>query len=229
MCLLKTDHLTKIYRSEASVEAVTKVNFEMEKGDLVAIVGDSGSGKSTFLHLIAGVEKPTEGDIFIQGQNLVKLSDDQLAIFRRRHIGVVYQFFNLLPNLTVEKNILLPLLLDKKREDKSYFEDIIHTLGIGDKLARYPKQLSGGEQQRVAIARSLIARPSIILADEPTGNLDRKNSEEITALFKRINQKFQTTILIVTHDDKVALACDKVYKMIDGQLVFLEAVHNEIH
>lgn len=222
MSLVKAKSLTKTYDSTVSVTVLSDVNFQMEKGELISIIGDSGSGKSTFLHLLAGVDTPTSGDIFIQDKNITKLSKEDLTVFRRRNIGVIYQFFNLIPNISVRKNILLPLLLDSRREDKDYFNEIISTLGIEDKLNRYPKQLSGGEQQRVAIARSLITRPAIILADEPTGNLDRKNSEEITALFRLVNKRFMSTIMIITHDEKVATSCDKVYKMIDGKLQVME-------
>ena len=184
MNIVKTVDLTKTYNSGVEVHALSNVNFELEKGDLVAIIGDSGSGKSTLLHILAGVDKPTSGDIFIQDKNITKFNNDEMTIFRRRNIGVVYQFFNLIPNINVRKNILLPLLLDNKKADEEYLKEILSILGIEGKLDRYPKQLSGGEQQRVAIARSLITRPAIILADEPTGNLDRKNSEEITGLFR---------------------------------------------
>lgn len=221
MNIVKTVDLTKTYNSGVEVHALSNVNFEMEKGDLVAIIGDSGSGKSTLLHLLAGVDKPTSGDIFIQDKNITKFNKDEMTIFRRRNIGVVYQFFNLIPNINVRKNILLPLLLDNKNVDEEYLKDILSILGIEGKLERYPKQLSGGEQQRVAIARSLITRPAIILADEPTGNLDRKNSEEITGLFRLVNMRFNSTIMIITHDEKVANSCDKVYKMVDGRLRFL--------
>ncbi|MDU5253354.1 ABC transporter ATP-binding protein, partial [Anaerococcus vaginalis] len=194
---------------------------ELEKGDLVAIIGDSGSGKSTLLHLLAGVDTPTSGDIFVQDKNITKFNKDEMTIFRRRNIGVVYQFFNLIPNINVRKNILLPLLLDNKKADEEYLKEILSILGIEGKLDRYPKQLSGGEQQRVSIARSLITRPAIILADEPTGNLDRKNSEEITGLFRLVNKRLNSTIMIITHDEKVANSCDKVYRMVDGMLNFL--------
>ena len=221
MNIVKTVDLTKTYNSGIEVHALSNVNFEMEKGDLVAIIGDSGSGKSTLLHLLAGVDTPTSGDIFIQDKNITKFNKDEMTIFRRRNIGVVYQFFNLIPNINVRKNILLPLLLDNKKADKEYLKEILSILGIEGKLDRYPKQLSGGEQQRVAIARSLITRPAIILADEPTGNLDRKNSEEITGLFRLVNKRLNSTIMIITHDEKVANACDKVYRMVDGRLNFL--------
>lgn len=222
MSIVKTVNLTKIYDSGVKVDALLDVNFELKKGDLVAIIGDSGSGKSTLLHLLAGVDKPTKGEIYIQGKNITKLNKEELTIFRRRNIGVIYQFFNLIPNISVKKNILLPLLLDDKKEDEKYFYEIISTLGIDKKIDFFPKQLSGGEQQRVAIARSLITRPAIILADEPTGNLDRKNSEEITSLFRLVNKRFESTIMVITHDEKVANSCDKVYKMIDGRLNYME-------
>ena len=221
MNIVKTVNLTKTYNSGVEVHALSNVNFEMEKGGLVAIIGDSGSGKSTLLHLLAGVDKPTSGDIFIQDKNITKFNKDEMTIFRRRNIGVVYQFFNLIPNINVRKNILLPLLLDNKKVDEEYLKEILSILGIEGKLDRYPKQLSGGEQQRVAIARSLITRPAIILADEPTGNLDRKNSEEITGLFRLVNKRLNSTIMIITHDEKVANSCDKVYRMVDGRLNFL--------
>ena len=227
MSIVKTVNLTKTYDSGVKVRALSEVNFELEKGALIAIIGDSGSGKSTLLHLLAGVDKPTSGEIYIQDMDITKLGKEELTIFRRRNIGVIYQFFNLIPNISVRKNILLPLLLDNKREDKKYFDEIIRTLGIEEKLDRFPKQLSGGEQQRVAIARSLITRPAIILADEPTGNLDRKNSEEISSLFRLVNKRFKSTIIIITHDEKVANSCDRVYKMVDGKLNRIEGLSYE--
>lgn len=221
MNIVKTVDLTKTYKGGVEVNALSNVNFELEKGDLVAIIGDSGSGKSTLLHLLAGVDTPTSGYIFIQDKNITKFNKDEMTVFRRRNIGVVYQFFNLIPNINVRKNILLPLLLDNKKTDEEYLKEILSILGIEGKLDRYPKQLSGGEQQRVAIARSLITRPAIILADEPTGNLDRKNSEEIIGLFRLVNKRLNSTIMIITHDEKVANSCDKVYRMVDGRLNFL--------
>lgn len=222
MFILQTNNLSKVYDAEVKVEALVDVNFNLSKGDLVAIIGDSGSGKSTFLHLLAGVDKPSSGDIFIEDKNITKLNKEDLTIFRRRNIGVIYQFFNLIPNINVKKNILLPILLDDKKVDQEYFDEILSILGIKDKLNRFPRELSGGEQQRVAIARSLITRPAIVLADEPTGNLDRKNSEDIISLFKLVNQRLNSTIMIITHDEKVANACNKVYKMVDGRLSLLE-------
>ncbi|MDU6743257.1 ABC transporter ATP-binding protein [Peptoniphilus harei] len=222
MFILQTNNLTKVYDAEVKVEALVDVNFNLSKCDLVAIIGDSGSGKSTFLHLLAGVDKPSSGDIFIEDKNITKLNKEDLTIFRRRNIGVIYQFFNLIPNINAKKNILLPILLDDKKVDQEYFDEILSILGIKDKLNRFPRELSGGEQQRVAIARSLITRPAIVLADEPTGNLDRKNSEDIISLFKLVNQRLNSTIMIITHDEKVANACNKVYKMVDGRLSLLE-------
>lgn len=229
MNIVKTINLTKIYNSEVRVTALSDVNFELQKGDLVAIIGDSGSGKSTLLHLLAGVDSPTNGEIYIQNKNITKMGKEELTVFRRRNIGVIYQFFNLIPNISVRKNILLPLLLDNKRENKKYFNEIITTLGIEKKLDSFPKQLSGGEQQRVAIARSLITKPAIILADEPTGNLDRRNSEEIISLFRLINNRFKSTIMIITHDEKVANSCDKLYRMVDGKLNQMEGIGYENH
>lgn len=227
MSIIKTVKLTKTYQSGVSVKALREVDFELQKGDLAAVTGNSGSGKSTLLHLLAGVDKPTSGEVFIQGRNITRLNQEDMTVFRRRNIGVIYQFFNLLPNITVEKNILLPLLLDNKKVEKAYFDEVVSTLGIGDKLDRYPKELSGGEQQRAAIARSLITRPAVILADEPTGNLDRKNSEEIVALFRLVNRRFLSTVMVITHDEKVAVSCDKVYKMTDGKLRSLEEADHE--
>ena len=218
MPILKTRNLTKIYPGAEQVLALNHVNLTVEKGELIAIMGDSGSGKSTLLHMLAGVDRPTEGQVLIQDVDITSLAEKEMAVFRRRNIGVIYQSFNLIPNITVEKNILLPLMLDQRKPAPTFFEEIIQTLGIGDKLKRFPTQLSGGEQQRVAIARSLVTRPAIILADEPTGNLDRRNTEEITSLFRLVNQRFQATILLVTHDEKVALSCERVMFMVDGTL-----------
>ena len=171
-----------------------------------------------FLHILGGVDYPTSGRVFIQGTDITKLSESQMSVFRRRNIGIIYQFFNLIPNINVRKNICLPLLLDRRVPDENYFQEVIQTLGIADKQKRFPNELSGGEQQRVAIARSLIGRPAVILADEPTGNLDRRNTEEIVSLFKLVNKSFKATIILITHNEKVALACEKVYTMVDGRL-----------
>lgn len=218
MAILRTQNLTKVYPGAQDVVALKQVNLSLNKGDFVAIIGDSGSGKSTLLHLLGGVDQPTEGKVFIQDVDITALKENDLAVFRRRNIGIIYQFFNLIPNLTVERNILLPLLLDNRKPDPVYFKEIIETLGIQNKLERFPKQLSGGEQQRVAIARSLITRPAVILADEPTGNLDKRNTEEIISLFRLTNLHFQATIVLITHNEKVALSCQRILRMVDGQL-----------
>lgn len=218
MPVLETRNLTKIYPGAEQVVALNQVSLAVEKGELVAIMGDSGSGKSTLLHMLAGVDKPTEGQVLIQDVDITSLNEKEMTIFRRRNIGLIYQSFNLIPNITVEKNILLPLMLDQRKPAPAFFEEVIQTLRIDNKLKRFPHQLSGGEQQRVAIARSLITRPAIILADEPTGNLDRKNSEEVTSLFRLVNQRFHATILLVTHDEKIALSCERIMFMVDGTL-----------
>jgi len=218
MPILETRNLTKVYPGAEQIIALNHVNLTIEKGELVAIMGDSGSGKSTLLHMLGGVDKPTEGQVLIQDVDITSLKEKEMTIFRRRNIGIIYQSFNLIPNITVEKNILLPLLLDQRKPEQAFFQELIKTLGIEDKMKRFPHQLSGGEQQRVAIARSLVTRPAVILADEPTGNLDRKNTEEITSLFRLVNQRFQATILLVTHDEKVALSCKRILFMVDGTL-----------
>ncbi len=218
MEILRTENLSKIYRGKHEVQALDQVNLSVEKGSLLAIVGDSGSGKSTLLHILGGVDRPTSGHVFVQGTDITKLSESQMSVFRRRNIGMIYQFFNLIPNINVRKNICLPLLLDRRKPDQDYYEEVIKTLGITDKQSRFPNELSGGEQQRVAIARSLISRPAIILADEPTGNLDRRNTQEIVSLFKLVNKSFKSTIILITHNEQVALACEKVYTMVDGRL-----------
>lgn len=225
--ILQTTNLTKIYNGAIDTIALDNVNFSMEKGDLTAIIGASGSGKSTLLHLLAGVDEPTKGRITIDNTDTTDLSQEDMTIFRRRNIGVVYQFFNLIPTINVEKNILLPVLLDNKKWDEQYLNELLETLGIRDKLGRFPDELSGGEQQRVAIARALIAKPAIILCDEPTGNLDRNNSKEIVGLLRLINKRFDSTILIITHDENVALSCDRVYKMVDGSLSPMGDEYNE--
>ncbi len=218
MEILRAENVSKVYRGEHEVKALEQVNLCVEKGSLVAIVGDSGSGKSTLLHILGGVDRPTSGRVFVQGTDITELPESQMSVFRRRNIGIIYQFFNLIPNINVRKNICLPLLLDQRVPDEDYYQEVIQTLGIADKQRRFPNELSGGEQQRVAIARSLISRPAVILADEPTGNLDRRNTNEIVSLFKLVNKSFKATIILITHNEKVALACDKVCTMVDGRL-----------
>jgi putative ABC transport system ATP-binding protein len=218
MEILRAENVSKVYRGEHEVKALEQVNLSVEKGSLLAIVGDSGSGKSTLLHILGGVDRPTSGRVFVQGTDITELPESQMSVFRRRNIGIIYQFFNLIPNINVRKNICLPLLLDQRVPDEDYYQEVIQTLGIGDKQRRFPNELSGGEQQRVAIARSLISRPAVILADEPTGNLDRRNTNEIVSLFKLVNKSFKATMILITHNEKVALACEKVCTMVDGRL-----------
>lgn len=220
MEILKCENVRKVYGSgNNQVVALDHIDLSVQKGEFVAIVGASGSGKSTLLHILGSVDKPTEGKVLIEGTELSAMNRTQAAIFRRRKVGLVYQFYNLIPTLTVRKNILMPLLLDKRKPNQEYFEQIIHPLGIEDKLESLPSQLSGGQQQRVAIARSLIYRPALLLADEPTGNLDRKNGEEIIDLLKLSNRNLEQTILLITHDEKIALEADRVITIEDGKIV----------
>ena len=220
MEILKCENVRKVYGARNNqVVALDHINLSVQKGEFVAIVGASGSGKSTLLHILGSVDKPTEGKVLIEGTELSSMNRTQAAIFRRRKVGLVYQFYNLIPTLTVRKNILMPLLLEKRKPNKEYFEQIVHSLGIEDKLESLPSQLSGGQQQRVAIARSLIYRPALLLADEPTGNLDRKNGEEIIDLLKLSNRTLEQTILLITHDEKIALEADRVITIEDGKIV----------
>ena len=220
MEILRCENVRKVYGARNNqVVALDHINLSVQKGEFVAIVGASGSGKSTLLHILGSVDKPTEGKVLIEGTELSAMNRTQAAIFRRRKVGLVYQFYNLIPTLTVRKNILMPLLLDKRKPNKEYFEQIVHSLGIEDKLESLPNQLSGGQQQRVAIARSLIYRPALLLADEPTGNLDRKNGEEIIDLLKLSNRNLEQTILLITHDEKIALEADRVITIEDGKIV----------
>lgn len=220
MEILKCENVRKVYGARNNqVVALDHINLSVQKGEFVAIVGASGSGKSTLLHILGSVDKPTEGKVLIEGTELSAMNRTQAAIFRRRKVGLVYQFYNLIPTLTVRKNILMPLLLDKRKPNQEYFEQIVHSLGIEDKLESLPSQLSGGQQQRVAIARSLIYRPAILLADEPTGNLDRKNGEEIIDLLKLSNRNLDQTILLITHDEKIALEADRIITIEDGKII----------
>ncbi|WP_302412816.1 ABC transporter ATP-binding protein [uncultured Gemmiger sp.] len=220
MEILKCENVRKVYGARNNqVVALDHINLSVQKGEFVAIVGASGSGKSTLLHILGSVDKPTDGKVLIEGTDISTMNRTQAAIFRRRKVGLVYQFYNLIPTLTVRKNILMPFLLDKRNPNKEYFEKIVHSLGIEDKLEALPSQLSGGQQQRVAIARSLIYRPALLLADEPTGNLDRKNGEEIIDLLKLSNRNLEQTILLITHDEKIALEADRVITIEDGKIV----------
>lgn len=220
MEILRCEGVKKIYGAgNSQVAALDGIDLAVNKGEFVAICGPSGSGKSTLLHILGTVDKPTEGKVVIDGTDLSNLNRTQAAIFRRRKVGLVYQFYNLIPTLTARKNILLPLALDKKKPNQEFFERIVRTLGINDRLESLPSQLSGGQQQRVAIARSLIYRPALLLADEPTGNLDRKNSKEIMDMLKLSNRNLEQTIILVTHDEKVALEADRVITMEDGRII----------
>ena len=211
--------IKKFGKGENQVTALNGVNLSVEQGEFAAVVGRSGSGKSTLLHILGSVDSPTEGSVIVDGVDLGTLNASEAAIFRRRKIGLVYQFYNLIPTLTIEKNILMPLLLDKRKPEREYYEQIIKTLGLEEKRNMLPYQLSGGQQQRVAIARALIYRPAILLADEPTGNLDRKNSREIMDLLKVFHRNLKQTILLVTHDEKFALEADRIITMEDGRII----------
>ena len=220
MEILKCENVRKVYASGGDpVAALNGISLSVGKGEFTAIVGASGSGKSTLLHILGSVDKPTEGRVVIDGTDLSALSPTQAAIFRRRKVGLVYQFYNLIPTLTVEKNILLPLALDKKKPNTEYFDTVVRSLGIADKLQALPNQLSGGQQQRAAIARSLIYRPALLLADEPTGNLDQKNSREIIDMLRLSNRNLGQTVLLITHDEKVALEADRIITMEDGRIL----------
>ena len=220
MEILKCENVRKVYGFGANqVIALDSVDLSVEKGEFVAVVGASGSGKSTLLHILGSVDKPTEGSVMVEGTDISTFNQKQAAIFRRRKVGLVYQFYNLIPTLTIRKNILMPLLLDKKKPNQDYFGQIINALGIADKLEMLPSQLSGGQQQRVAIARSLIYRPALLLADEPTGNLDQRNAKEIIDMLKLSNRNLQQTIILITHDEKVALEADRIITVQDGRII----------
>ena len=220
MKILRCENVTKIYdNGETQLKALDDVSLSVDKGEFVAIVGASGSGKSTLLHIIGTVDKATSGKVYIDGKDITNLSKERSAIFRRRKVGLIYQFYNLIPTLAVEQNILLPLRLDKKAFNESYLYEIASTLGLLDKLGNYPNQLSGGQQQRTAIARALIYRPAIILADEPTGNLDRKNSTEIIDLLKLSNKNYNQTVILITHDENIALQADRIITIEDGRII----------
>ncbi len=220
MEILRCEGIRKVYGSkENQVVALDHIDLTVEKGEFVAIVGASGSGKSTLLHILGSVDKPTEGKVLIEETDISTLNQTQAAIFRRRKVGLVYQFYNLIPTLTIRKNILMPLILDKRKPNQDYFEQVVNTLGIVDKLDFFPSQLSGGQQQRVAIARSLIYRPALLLADEPTGNLDRRNGKEIIDLLKLSNRNLNQTVLLITHDEKIALEADRIVTIEDGRII----------
>ena len=220
MEILRTEYLTKIYgKGDNQVIAVNDVSFSVEQGEFVAIVGSSGSGKSTLLHLLGGVDRPTSGKVFVQGEDVYQMNSDQLAIFRRRQVGLIYQFYNLIPILNVKENITLPCELDGRKVDEERLAELIADLGISDRVNHLPNQLSGGQQQRVSIGRALINRPAIVLADEPTGNLDSKSSDEIVELLKVSNRKYDQTIIMITHNLEIAKTADRILTMEDGRLV----------
>lgn len=220
MSILKVENLTKVYgKGKNAVKAIDNVSFEVSKGEFVAIMGASGSGKSTLLHLIGGVDQRDEGKIIVGGENIGKFNQDQLAIYRRREVGIVYQFYNLLPILTVEENITIPIQLDRKEVDKDRLQDLLKILGLERRKHNLPNQLSGGEQQRASIGRALINNPSLLLADEPTGNLDSKNSDQIVGLLKNYNKEFKQTIILITHNPEVANIADRIITMADGKII----------
>ena len=220
MEILKVENLTKIYgKGTTKVVALDDVSFSVEKGEFVAIVGASGSGKSTLLHLIGGVDRPTSGKVYIDGKDIYKLNDDKLAIFRRRQVGLIYQFYNLIPILNVEENITLPLDLDNRKPNKDYLNSLIKLLGLENRKNHLPNELSGGQQQRTSIGRAMITNPTIILADEPTGNLDSKSSDEIVELLKKSNKEYKQTIIMITHNMEIAKCADRIIKIEDGKIV----------
>ena len=220
MKILEAKHLYKTYgKGETAVHALNDVTFDVEAGEFIAVVGSSGSGKSTLIHILGSVDTPTSGKVFMNGQDVFAQSRDKLAIFRRRQVGIIYQFYNLLSRLTVEENILLPALLDGREIDRGYYQELIDLLGLKGREHDLPAQLSGGQQQRVAIGRTLITSPAIVLADEPTGNLDQKNTQEIMELFKLSHKKYEQTIIMITHDENIALQADRILNIEDGRIV----------
>lgn len=225
MEILKIENLSKVYgKGETTVKALDNVSFSVKKGEFVAIIGPSGSGKSTLLHLLGGVDRPTSGKVFVDNTDIYQLNETQLAIFRRRQIGLIYQFYNLIPILTVEENITLPMLLDGHKVDSKHFNDIVSILGLRERLNHLPNQLSGGQQQRVSIGRALISNPALMLADEPTGNLDSKNSKEIVDLLKMFNKTYNQTLIVITHDERIALQADRVISIEDGRIAKDEVI-----
>lgn len=219
MKILEVKKLCKTYgKGETEVKALNNVSFSVDKGEFVAIIGPSGSGKSTLLHILGGVDVPTSGSVIINGEDISKLNETALAIFRRRQIGLIYQFYNLIPILTVEENLTLPLRLDGRKPDERQTEYLVKTLGLENRLDHLPNQLSGGQQQRVSIGRALINNPALMLADEPTGNLDSENSKEIVSLLRKFNKEQNKTVIIITHDERIALAADRIIEIEDGKI-----------
>jgi putative ABC transport system ATP-binding protein len=225
MDILRIEHLSKIYgKGDTEVRALDDVSFTVPKGQFVAIIGPSGSGKSTLLHILGGVDTPTDGHVYVDGTDITTLDETALAIFRRRQIGLIYQFYNLIPILTVEENMTLPLLLDDKKVDRAHFDSLVQALGLQHRLGHLPSELSGGQQQRVSIGRALMNNPAILLADEPTGNLDSKNSKEIVELLRSFNKSLNQTVIIITHDERIALDADRVIAVEDGKIVKDEVI-----
>ena len=228
MSLLEVKSVSKIYgKGNNAVHALKDIKFSVDKGEYIAIVGESGSGKSTLLNIIGALDIPTEGKVIINNKDLFSMKDSELTVFRRRNIGFVFQGFNLIPELTVEQNIIFPVLLDYKKPDRKYLEELLNILGLQERKNHLPSELSGGQQQRVAIGRALITRPSLILADEPTGNLDSKNSSEVISLLKETSQKYEQTIIMITHSRSIAQAADRVLRVSDGILVDQGSATNE--
>lgn len=225
MDILRIEHLSKIYgKGDTEVRALDDVSFTVPKGQFVAIIGPSGSGKSTLLHILGGVDTPTDGHVYVDGTDITTLDETALAIFRRRQIGLIYQFYNLIPILTVEENMTLPLLLDDKKVDRAHFDSLVQVLGLQHRLGHLTSELSGGQQQRVSIGRALMNNPATLLADEPTGNLDSKNSKEIVELLRQFNKALNQTVIIITHDERIALDADRVIAVEDGKIVKDEVI-----
>lgn len=225
MEILRVEHLSKIYGSgETAVTALSDLSFTVEKGEFVAIIGPSGSGKSTLLHILGGVDLPTSGTVWVDNTNIYSLDETALAIFRRRQVGLIYQFYNLIPVLNVRENITLPMLLDNRKINEQHLRELMETIGLTNRMKHLPNQLSGGQQQRVSIGRALITNPAIILADEPTGNLDSRNSKEIVSLLKRFHEERNQTLIVITHDESIALQADRIISMHDGRIARDEVV-----
>ena len=220
MEIMRIEHLSKVYGSgENAVRAVNDISFSIERGEFLAIIGPSGSGKSTLLHILGGVDRPTEGNVYLDGQDVYAQDEDRLAIFRRRQVGLIYQFYNLIPVLNVVENMTLPVLMDGRKVNQKWLNELLNTLGLCGREKNLPNQLSGGQQQRVSIGRALMNSPSVVLADEPTGNLDRKNSQEIMELLKTCNREYDQTLVVITHDESIAMQADRIIAIDDGRIV----------